>query len=104
MALRSLIWGFVRRAIPTGCCTRVHPVTCTIALRVTSATLRLTPGACTSLSSARSAALPRFHKAALIPQAANALAAEEAERGKRVVVVVDETHSSAPTSSTSYAC
>ncbi|CAN5869423.1 ExeA family protein [soil metagenome] len=36
--------------------------------------------------------VPRFHKAALIPQAANALAAEEAERGKRVVIVVDEAH------------
>lgn len=36
--------------------------------------------------------VPRFHKAALIPQAADALAAEEAERGKRVVVVVDEAH------------
>ena len=34
--------------------------------------------------------VPRFHKAAHIPGAANALAAEEAERGKRVVVVVDE--------------
>jgi type II secretory pathway predicted ATPase ExeA len=36
--------------------------------------------------------VPRLHKAALIPQAADALAAEEAERGKRVVVVVDEAH------------
>ena len=36
--------------------------------------------------------VPRFHKASLIPQAADALAAEEAERGKRVVVVVDEAH------------
>ena len=36
--------------------------------------------------------VPRFHKAALIPQAADALAAEEAERGKRVVLVVDEGH------------
>ncbi len=36
--------------------------------------------------------VPRFHKAALIPQAADALAAEENERGKRVVVVVDEAH------------
>ncbi len=33
--------------------------------------------------------VPRFHKAALIPQAADALAAEEAERGKRVVLIVD---------------
>jgi type II secretory pathway predicted ATPase ExeA len=36
--------------------------------------------------------VPRFHKAALIPQAADALAAEEAEKGKRVVVIVDEAH------------
>ena len=36
--------------------------------------------------------VPRFHKAALIPQTADALAAEEAEKGKRVVVVVDEAH------------
>ena len=36
--------------------------------------------------------VPRFHKAALIPQAADALAAEEAERGKRVVLIVDEAH------------
>ncbi|MBA2280530.1 MAG: ExeA family protein [Acidimicrobiia bacterium] len=36
--------------------------------------------------------VPRFHKASLIPQAADALAAEEAEKGKRVVVVVDEAH------------
>lgn len=35
---------------------------------------------------------PRFHKAALIPQATDALAAEEHERGRRVVVVVDEAH------------
>jgi type II secretory pathway predicted ATPase ExeA len=35
---------------------------------------------------------PRFHKAALIPQAADALAAETTERGKRVVIVVDEAH------------
>ena len=35
---------------------------------------------------------PRFHKAALILQATNALAAEVNERGKRVVVVLDEAH------------
>jgi type II secretory pathway predicted ATPase ExeA len=35
---------------------------------------------------------PRFHKAALIPQAQGALAAENDERGKRVVVLVDEAH------------
>ena len=37
-------------------------------------------------------ATPRFHKAALIPQAQHALAAERDERGKKVVVVVDEAH------------
>jgi len=36
--------------------------------------------------------IPRFHKAALIPQATNALAAETNERGRRVVVIVDEAH------------
>ena len=36
--------------------------------------------------------VPRFHKASLIPQAADALAAEEAERGKAVVLIVDEAH------------
>lgn len=36
--------------------------------------------------------VPRFHKAALIPQATDALAAEASERGKRVVVIVDEAH------------
>ncbi len=35
---------------------------------------------------------PRFHCASLIPQAQDALAAEAAERGKAVVVVVDESH------------
>lgn len=35
---------------------------------------------------------PRFHKAALIPQAMNALAAEEAEWGRRVVLILDEAH------------
>ncbi len=35
---------------------------------------------------------PRFHKAALIPQATDALAAEENERGKQVVIAVDEAH------------
>ena len=37
-------------------------------------------------------AVPRFHKAALIHQAGELLAAEEAERGRRVVLVVDEGH------------
>jgi type II secretory pathway predicted ATPase ExeA len=36
--------------------------------------------------------VPRFYKANLIPQAADALAAEVAERGRRVVLVVDEAH------------
>ena len=36
--------------------------------------------------------VPRFHKASLIPQTTDALAGEENERGKRVVVVVDEAH------------
>ncbi|MHB8329111.1 MAG: ExeA family protein, partial [Acidimicrobiales bacterium] len=35
---------------------------------------------------------PRFHRASLIPQAADALATEEHERGRRVVVVLDEAH------------
>jgi type II secretory pathway predicted ATPase ExeA len=36
--------------------------------------------------------IPRFHRCSLIPQAADALASEVAERGKRVVIVVDEAH------------
>ncbi|MGZ6880411.1 MAG: ExeA family protein [Mycobacteriaceae bacterium] len=36
--------------------------------------------------------VPRFHKAALIPQTADALAAEASERGRQVVLVVDEAH------------
>ncbi|MGH9156486.1 MAG: ExeA family protein [Acidimicrobiales bacterium] len=36
--------------------------------------------------------VPRFHRAALVPQAAEALAIAEAERGRRVLVVVDESH------------
>ena len=35
---------------------------------------------------------PKFHKASLIPQTADLLAAEENERGKHVVLVVDEAH------------
>ena len=35
---------------------------------------------------------PRFHKASLIPQTQDALAAERDERGRHVVVVVDEAH------------
>jgi type II secretory pathway predicted ATPase ExeA len=36
--------------------------------------------------------VPRFHAASLIPQTQDLLAAETAERGKKVVVVVDEAH------------
>jgi type II secretory pathway predicted ATPase ExeA len=36
--------------------------------------------------------VPRFHKAALIPQTADLLAAEEHERGRTVVLVLDEGH------------
>ncbi len=39
---------------------------------------------------------PRFHTAALIPQAHELLAHERAERGKRVVVLIDEAHLLAP--------
>jgi type II secretory pathway predicted ATPase ExeA len=35
---------------------------------------------------------PRFHTAALIPQAADALATEHAERGRTPVLVIDEAH------------
>ena len=35
---------------------------------------------------------PRFHTAALIPQAQELLAAEAAERGKQVLLVIDEAH------------
>lgn len=35
---------------------------------------------------------PRFQKAALIPQATDALAAEANERGKRVILILDEAH------------
>lgn len=41
---------------------------------------------------ARLGGTPRFHKAALIPQATDALAAEVHERGKHVVMVLDEGH------------
>lgn len=37
-------------------------------------------------------ATPRFHKAALIPQTQDLLAAEHDERGKHVVLVLDEAH------------
>jgi type II secretory pathway predicted ATPase ExeA len=35
---------------------------------------------------------PKFHHAALIPQAQELLAAESAERGKQVVLIIDEAH------------
>lgn len=37
-------------------------------------------------------AVPRFHHAALIPQAQEMLAAETAERGKQVLLIIDEAH------------
>jgi type II secretory pathway predicted ATPase ExeA len=36
--------------------------------------------------------IPRFHRCSLIPQAQDAIAAEVSERGRRVVLVVDEGH------------
>jgi len=36
--------------------------------------------------------VPRFHHATLIPQAADALATEQAERGRTPVLVIDEAH------------
>ena len=36
--------------------------------------------------------VPRFHAAALIPQTQDALAVEAAERGKTVIVIIDEAH------------
>jgi type II secretory pathway predicted ATPase ExeA len=36
--------------------------------------------------------VPRFHRSALVPQAAEALATAEAERGRRVLVICDESH------------
>ena len=40
--------------------------------------------------------VPRFHQAALVPQTEELLAIEAAERGKRVVLVVDEAHRCSP--------
>ncbi len=40
--------------------------------------------------------VPRFHQAALVPQTEELLATESAERGKRVVVVLDEAHLCSP--------
>ncbi len=39
---------------------------------------------------------PYFHRFKLVPQAAEALASAEAERGRRVVLIVDEAHLMAP--------
>ena len=36
--------------------------------------------------------VPRFHRASLIPQAQDALATEEHERGRKVVLILDEEH------------
>lgn len=36
--------------------------------------------------------IPRFHKAALIPQTADLLAAEEHERGRTTILILDEAH------------
>lgn len=36
--------------------------------------------------------VPRFHKAALIPQTTDLLAAEEHERGRTTILVLDEAH------------
>lgn len=36
--------------------------------------------------------IPRFHKASLIPQTADLLAAEEHERGRTVILILDEAH------------
>jgi type II secretory pathway predicted ATPase ExeA len=40
--------------------------------------------------------IPRFHAAALVPQTADLLAQEVAERGKRVVLAIDEAHLCSP--------
>ena len=36
--------------------------------------------------------VPKFHRCGLIPQTQDALAAEESERGRRVIVILDEGH------------
>ena len=56
-----------------------------------------------SMIVSRSAA-PRFHRASLIPQAQEALSTEEHERGRRVVVVLDEATCSMPSSSKASGC
>ena len=40
--------------------------------------------------------VPRFHAAALVPQTADLLAQESAERGKKVILAVDEAHLLSP--------
>jgi type II secretory pathway predicted ATPase ExeA len=40
--------------------------------------------------------VPRFHAAALVPQTAELLAIESIERGKKVVIVIDEAHLCSP--------
>ena len=40
--------------------------------------------------------VPRFHAAALVPQTADLLAEESAERGKKVILAVDEAHLLSP--------
>ncbi|MGH8996448.1 MAG: ExeA family protein [Acidimicrobiales bacterium] len=45
-----------------------------------------------SLIVAALGAKPRFHRAGLVPQATDALATAEAERGRRVLVAIDEAH------------
>ena len=45
-----------------------------------------------SLVVAALGATPRFHRAGLVPQAAEALATAEAERGRRVLLIIDEGH------------
>ena len=49
-----------------------------------------------SLVVAALGATPRFHRAGLVPLAAEALASAEAERGRRVLLIIDEGHLLAP--------
>ena len=66
-----------------------------IAAATPSSTCPTPPSGCaasTTASSPRSAAQPLTHHATLAPQAADALAAEHAERGRDPVVVVEEAH------------
>jgi len=54
---------------------------------------------CTQRSSSALGGVPRFHAAALVPQTADLLAQESAERGKKVILAVDEAHLLSPSSS-----